>query len=129
MERVQFLEHHGQRVLLLDYSNLDDAAEMLAMVEQRKAVVTAQSPNSVLTLTDVTNARVPRGILSRIKEAAAHERPYVRRAAMVGADNSLIKGVTDAVASFSARQWRFFPTRAEALAWLVSEGEQGAKAS
>ena len=30
MDRVSFIQHRGQKVLLLDYSNLSDEREMLA---------------------------------------------------------------------------------------------------
>ncbi len=128
MERVQFLQHRGQKVLLLDYSNLDDAAEMLTMIECRRAIVAAQPADTVLTLTEVTGAKFPRVVLTKIKEATVFDRPHVRRAALVGVDDSMTAAL-DAVKAFSARQWKIFPTRDEALDWLVSEAEPEARAS
>ncbi len=121
MERVRFIEHRGQQVLFLDYANLQDEAEMLEMVQERRDIVSSQPPNSVLTLTDITGARFGRNALARIKEAAVFDRPHVRRAALIGVENPANKSALESVSIFSARQWKIFPTREEALDWLVSE--------
>lgn len=124
MGRVGFIEHRGQRVLLIDYSNLRDEREMLEMIEDRKEMVSKEPPGSVLTLADVSGANVGRQAMQAIKEANAMERPFVRRAALVGADTITPKGTVEAVGTFAAKDWGRFATRAEALDWLVA-GEKG----
>ena len=119
MHRVEFIEHRGQRVLLIDYSNLQDEREMLEMIEERREVVSKEPPGSVLTLADLTGAQVSRQALQGIKEANAVERPFVRRAALVGADTISPKGSVEAVAAFAAKDFGRFATREEALEWLV----------
>jgi len=131
MDRVSFIQHRGQKVLLLDYSNLNDEREILAMIERRMLVVSEQEPESLLVLTDVTGARIPHAAVEKAKQAAVLDRPFVKRAAIVGAQSDRAKLLMDAVKTFSLREWRPFDTRPEALDWLVSEeaGEtQGAKA-
>lgn len=123
MERVRFIEHRGRQILLLDYTNLQDEAEMLEMVQERRDVVSSQPPNSLLTLADIAGARFGRTALARIKEAAVFDRPYVRRAALIGIESTATKGVVESVSIFAARHWKIFPTREEALDWLVSEEE------
>src|SRR5260370_5281403 len=86
MDRVRFIDHGGHRILLLDYSNCKSAAEMLKMIEIRKAISKAQRPASLLTLTDATGAKFSHDVLTKIKEAAALERPVIKRAAVVGID-------------------------------------------
>jgi hypothetical protein len=121
MERVRFIEHRGERVLLIDYSALDDEREFLAMIERRKHIVARQPLRSLLTLTDVTNARCSRAALEAIKVAAVLDRPHLKRAALVGFDTFSPRGATEAIATFSARHWKRFQTRDEALDWLVSD--------
>ena len=118
MDRVRFIDHGGHRILLLDYSNCKSSAEMLKMIEIRKAISKAQRPASLLTLTDATGAKFDHDVLTKIKEAAALERPVIKRAALVGVD-SVSKAVIDAVRAFSGRKWAHFNTREEALQWLV----------
>jgi hypothetical protein len=118
MDRVRFIDHEGHRILLLDYSNCTNSAEMLKMIEIRKAIAKAQRPASLLTLTDATGAKFNHDVLKKIKEAAALERPVIKRAAVVGID-TVSKAVIDAVRAFSGRRWANFNTREEALDWLV----------
>ena len=123
MDRVRFIEHRGQRVLLIDYSGLTDELEFLTLIEQRKEVVETQPPQSLLTLTDVTNAHCTRTVLTAMKEAAVLDRPHLKRAAIVGNDSVTPLGSTDAISTFTARHWSEFKTRADALDWLVGDAE------
>ena len=128
MERVRFIDHRGQRILLIDYSHLTDEHEMLAMIQHRKLLVSDQEPGSLLTLVDATGAQFSREVITHMKEAAVLDTPYVKRAAVVGEASNVPHGTADAVESFTRRHWERFNTRAEALDWLVSGGERTAKA-
>ena len=103
MDRVRFIQHQGKYVLLIDYSHCDDDQEMLKMVARRRELVSAQHPRSVLTLTDVTGARFSKEVLEKFKAAAVLDRPFVRRAAVVGKDESL-QAVVESVSTFALRQ-------------------------
>ena len=120
MERVRFITHKGKQVLLLDYHGLHDEAEALAMVEERKRLVTSQPKSSVLTVADIGGARLSKAVLSKVKEANVYDLPYVRRAALVGVDAKQ-KLKVEAVETFSHHHHELFATLAEALDWLVSE--------
>ena len=121
MGRVVFIQHQGKRVLLLDYTNLHDEKAMLEMIEDRKDAVSKEPPGSVLTLADLTGVNVSKHALQAIKEANALERPFVRKAALVGADTMTPKGGVEAVGTFAHKDWGRFTTRQEALDWLVAE--------
>lgn len=123
MERVRFITHQGKQVLLFDYRDLSDEDEILAMVEERKRVVTSQPKQSLLTIADLTGARFSRKTITKIKEANVYDRPFVRRAALVGVDDSQ-KAAVEAVNMFARRDWAMFATLAEALDWIVQEEEK-----
>jgi hypothetical protein len=120
MERVRFITHKGKKVLLVDYSNLTDEAELLQMIEQREFLVDQQPKNSVLAVINVTGAKFNKEVLTRAKEANVYDRPYVRRAAMVGLAEYQ-KAAIDAVAMFAKRHWEKFETLDEALDWIVKD--------
>lgn len=120
MERVRFITHQGKQVLLLDYHGLTDEAEVLAMIEERKRLVTSQPKNSVLTVADVTGANFNKNVITKVKEANVYDLPFVRRAALVGVDAKQ-KRKLEAVESFSHHHHQLFATMAEALDWIVSE--------
>lgn len=128
MDRVRFIEHKGHRVLLLDYSGLRDEQEMLEMIEERTELVSHEPPGSVLTLADLTGAQLTRESMQRVKEANVLDRPYVRRAALVGADTLSPKGALESIGTFAAKHWGRFATREEALDWLTADSANSAPA-
>jgi hypothetical protein len=129
VDRVRFIEHRGHRVLLLDYSGLSDEQKMLEMIEERTELVGKEPAGSVLTLADVTGAQMTRESIQRVKQANVLDRPFVRRAALVGADTLLPKGALESIGTFALKNWGRFATREEALDWLIAENANGVPAS
>jgi hypothetical protein len=64
---------------------VSEEAVLIASEVQR--VVTTQPRNSVLTLSDLTSGEFRRDAITRMKEIAVFDRPYVRRAAIVSAES------------------------------------------
>ena len=121
MDRVRFITHQGKQILFIDVANCA-AEEVIELLTEVQRIVTAQPPRSVLTLSDLTGAQFSRSAVTRMKEVAVFDRPYVKRAAFVGAQ-SLPKVFYEALKTFSQREFRKFKTREEAMDWLV--GEEG----
>jgi hypothetical protein len=67
-----------------------------------------------------TGTRLSRAALTRIKEVAVFDRPFVQRAAFVGPGN-LPNVLYEALKTFSRREFPRFKTRKEAMDWLVRE--------
>ena len=119
MGRVRFITHRSKQILLIDMTNcLSEEAVVLANEVRR--VVTAQPRNSVLTLSDLTGGEFKRDAITRMKEVAVFDKPYVKRAAIVGAE-SLPQAFYEALQTFSRREFHKFNTREEAMNWLVRE--------
>lgn len=119
MERVQFIEHKGKQVLVIDFQGCT-AEEMYAVVDQVEEVVTAQPRGSVLLVADYTGTRVTKETAARIKEATARDVPYVKHAAWVGVE-AIPAPLFRAIEAFSTRKFVPFKTRADALDWLVEQ--------
>lgn len=121
MDRVRSVTHKGKQILLADLTNCgaEEAIELLAEVQR---VVTAQPRNSVLTLGDLAGAQFSRAVVTRMKEVAVFDRPYVKQSALVGTE-SLPKVFYEALKTFSQRNFRSFTTREDAMDWLVTEEE------
>ena len=118
-DRVRFIVHEGKRVLLIDNSGCT-SREIVENYTDCQRIVTAEPLNSVLTLSDFTDAEVDRPALTRMKEVAVLDRPHVKRAALVGVD-SLHEAHYKSLMSFSVREFPSFKTRDEALDWLVED--------
>jgi hypothetical protein len=119
MDRVRFITHQSKRILLVDLTNCSPE-EVIERLTEVQRIVTAQPRDSVLTLSDLTGAQFSRAAFSRMKEVAVFDRPYVKRAALVGAE-SLPKVFYEALKTFSRREFHRFETREEAMDWLLRE--------
>lgn len=117
MQRVQFITHAGKQILFVDMTNCTPADAVATSVEVQ-AIVTDQPENSVLILVDLTGAQFDKQAMDRMKAAAAYDRPYVKRSAMIGGkEHTALK---EALKIFARRDYRYFDSKEEALAWLVS---------
>ena len=119
MERVRFIDHMGNQILLIDCTECGPR-ELVEVFKEVQQVVTSQPPGSVLTMADFTDAEFDKAAADQMKLVAAYDRAHVRRSAIVGADflpDVYYRGLL----SFSARDFPVFKTREEALDWLVSD--------
>ncbi len=121
MERTHFIQHGGRSVVLLDYTNLRVEAETLAEIEKSRQFMARQKPDgSLLVLTDGTDATYTPRVLEALKALAAHDKPFVKAGAAVS-NSRLVRVVVAAVAVFTGRHIPVFPTREEALDWLLAQ--------
>jgi len=119
VERISFVIHRDQRVLLLDFTDCNPQ-EVAAVADRAPAIVTQQPAGSVLAVADFTGAEFDKGAIERIKIATAFDRPHIKRAAWVLTEN-MPKALYDAIRHFTAREFPLFHTRTEALDWIVTE--------
>ena len=119
MDRIRFVTHRDQRILLLDFTGCT-AEEVADIAGQAPAIITPEPSGSLLTLGDFSGAEFTREAIERIKISMAFNRAHVKRSAWVLTEN-LPKALYDSVRSFTAREFPVFATREEALDYLVSE--------
>jgi len=120
MERTRFIEHKGHRILLLDYSGIQNGEDAVAAIRTSKEVVATQPRGSILVMTVVRDARYNSAVLQALKDLAAHNAPYVKASALVGM-GGLHRIAYQAVILFSRRKIQTFDTEAQALDWLVQQ--------
>jgi len=119
MDRVQFIQHKGKKILHLNFSECTPD-EVLRVIEMAKAAIRTQSPGSVFTLTDVTNTAFNSKVSDAMKEFVIHNKPYVIAAAVVGV-TGLKQIIYNAVMKFSGRKLTAFNTLDEAKDWLAAQ--------
>ncbi len=118
MDRIRFVIHNGQRILLVDCTNCE-ADELTELADRVPDIVTQEPLGSLLIAADFTGADFSREAVEHIKIAAACDRPHVKRAAWVLTGN-MPKALFDSIRSFSARELPVFGSLNEALDYLVS---------
>ena len=119
MGRVTIEEHAGHRIVVSDCRNCT-AEEVADLIDEVKEIVTAQPPHSISTLTDFSGAQFDRESITRLKEAAAFDRPHIVRAAFIGVE-TLPEVYHKAIENFSARRFATFRTKQEAIDYLTKD--------
>jgi len=106
-EHVRFIEYKGCPILLIDFEGCQPP-EFLERIRYARSIIGRQPPASTRTLTVVTKARFNGEVSEAIKEYTAHNKPYVRAAAVVGLSglqeivyNVIIKLTGRNIATFS----------------------------
>lgn len=118
--RVRFIDHQGKRILLIDFSNLQRADEILGLIDVARELVAKQPHGSLRTLTHVRGARYSPPVMDGLKQLAAHNKPYVTAAAVVGMAG-LHRVLYRAVVLFSRRNIEAFDELDAAKKWLASQ--------
>lgn len=117
-ERLRFIKHQDKDILFIDITNASKQ-ELLILLPRIKAVVTEQPRDSVLILGDFTGTQIDKDVATRIKEVLVFDRPYVKKAAWLGAKD-IPNVFYENFKSFSRRDLPLFDNREEALEWLVA---------
>ena len=112
--------------MLLDFVGITGTAAGVAAAEEAQAFV-ARLPRdgSHFTLTDVRETVYDRQIVEAFKRLTAHNRPYVRAAAVV-TDSKLHRAAISMIAIVSRRKLAVFETREAALEYLARQSSASA---
>ena len=116
-ERIRFIEHEGQRILLLVFSHAT-AKQMIPLLDQVRATIAENEPKSVLVLADYEGAEIDHAVAMKIKEVLTLDRPFVKKSAWIGAEH-IPHALMENFHFFSQRETVTFKTRKEALDWLI----------
>ena len=114
---VRFIEHQGQQILLLDFSNAN-AHQMQLLLEEVRTTVAGHPRGSLLTLADFSGATVDHAVAMKIKEVLTLDRPFVKKGAWVGAEH-IPHAFMENFHNFSQRDIATFKTRQEAMDYLI----------
>lgn len=118
--RVRFLSHKGRRVLLLDFTAIDEPDQALGLIEHARQFVARQAPASLFTLTDISGSNYNRKVTEALMELGKHNKPFVIAGGAVGV-TGLSKVVFKSILAFSGRtNIQLFDTREAALDWLAA---------
>ena len=78
------------------------------------------TPNSLVTLTNVTGLRFSMELINIIKDFSTHNQPFVKAAAIVGI-SGIQKIAYDSVIKITKRNIPLFPSVEEAMDWLFEQ--------
>jgi hypothetical protein len=118
-DRLRFITHQAERILLIDVSNCS-AAEVEKIFRAVPELVTTRQRGSVLILTDFTGASFDQEAVRVMKETAVFDKSYVKKSAWTG-EEDFCRELSESLGEFSRREFLVFETREKALAWLAKD--------
>lgn len=119
MDRIYYIRHREKKILYLDGSNVN-FEEALPLIREAKEFIRSQPEKSLLTLTDLTNARFNDHVTQSLKEYVAGNKPYVIAAAVIGV-TGLKQILLNSILKLSGRKLTLCDTKEQALDWLAGQ--------
>jgi hypothetical protein len=123
MDRILFLTFRNRQVLVADCSDCSPE-ELAALIDEVPKHVTKQPLGTVLVLADFSRSVLTKETVEHLKLAAVFDRPHLEKSAWVLTE-SLDKTLYQSIRTFSRREIRTFPTREQALEYLVPDEQLG----
>ena len=119
---LAWIEYEGQKILLIDVSNLTDSYGMLLSKELTSLVffLKTEPHNSVLALADLRNTNLNNNNLMALIRHAPLAAPYFRKSALLIEPNRARNIVIDTLGQFVERMPKRFTNLDDAKAWLVN---------
>lgn len=119
MKAFEIIPYKGKNIAMVDISNTTTEQVLVALVDAQKKI-SKMPENSVLIMTDGTNAAYNKDTGAAMKEFLAKNTPYIRASAVVGVEG--LKAVLQTtVAMTTKREIASFSTRGEAMDWLAAK--------
>lgn len=87
MSRVSIVEYKGKSLIEVDISGCNPEAA-ISIIKDATALIKTHTRNSVLLLTNVTEAVQNKDSVTAIKDFAVSNVPYVRASVVIGVDES-----------------------------------------
>jgi hypothetical protein len=119
-ERVKFIEHQGQRILVQDLTDSVSAEENMGIFDRTQVISLSQPSRSVRLLTNVTNAHYSSQAVERLKQFSRTITPHMLASAAVGV-TGIKKIVLQSLIRLTGRKITLFDTVEQALDWLAEQ--------
>jgi len=115
---VQWIEYRGKKILVSNYSGLEEKEQIKAMDETKQELLKQPAGSQVLTLTDVSKARSTTTTRDKGKEleAAIKGKEFVSHTAIVG-----LSGWQQVMAQLIKPDSYFAKSIEDAKDWLVEQ--------
>ena len=119
--RSQWIEYGGKQIFYQDFSkNFFNSSAVKAELEDVQKIVTSQSKNSVLVLTDMRDTNVGSDLLPVMNAASTKTKDYVRKTAVLGITGAKRK-LADLMTALTGQSLKYLDDMDAAKKWLTEE--------
>lgn len=119
MDNVKFIEHKGKKILFQNLKDSRDADTNISIFEEAKQIIVKMPANSVLLLTDVTNAHYDIKAAENLKTFSREVTPFVKASAALGV-TGIKRILLQTLLKITGRQIQICSDIDEALEYLVN---------
>lgn len=124
MKNARFTDQFGKEIFVLVF-DVEEPEDALPLIRECARQVRSRPKGSVLTLTVIKKGKFSPKIVSELQKLAEGNKPYVRRAAVVGV-TGIYEIAMNAVSLFSKREFKFYEYEQTAINYLLSDEIGGA---
>ncbi len=119
MKRVQFITYKGKRILLEDFTFMQPGKEYGKLIKETQKMIANEPLKSVLAVFDATGCSFTKESLKQTLDFTKANTPYIKGTTVIGI-SGLLQIALSAVTDFAGRDFHEFPTREEAMDYLVT---------
>jgi hypothetical protein len=117
---VKFIEHFGERILLIDFSKVSGTLSIIETAEEAMQIVRSSGqPHSIRGMLDFSGTPLNRAVRDSMKKMSKTNGPYMKSVAFVGLGTVLSPIFRGLLFLTKRTNHRVFNTRHEALDWLA----------
>ncbi len=116
--RLTSIQHRGCDIMSIDYSQLTDPADSIALIDQAIASIQGRQANSVRLLTNCEGATFTKDTMAAMGRFSDAAKGIAERTAVIGLEGMLEFVAKSAIRS-AERNIEVFDSREQALAWLT----------
>jgi hypothetical protein len=118
MSNTQHLVHNRKPIFHMDFSNLNNPAEIKGLIDESIRYIRTQPPSSVLTLTNIQGMHFSNEIKGMFNDFIKGNKPYVKAGAVIGI-SGLQQIVYNGLMKVTGRDIKAFSSAEEAKNWLA----------
>jgi hypothetical protein len=117
MKEPEIIHYKGKSIIYLNFTNMRNKDEIIALEDKGAEYIRKQAPNSALTLTNMENMFFNNEIKSYFADVVKGNAPYVKAGAVLGM-SGLISIMYNAFLQMTGRNIKAFKSKEEALEYL-----------
>jgi hypothetical protein len=120
MPGVNFVDHNGERILLIDFSDGGGTLSIVETAKQATQIVRSTGqPRSIRGLLDLSGRPLNRVVRDTMKKMSGNNGPYMKSVGFVGL-GVVLSPLFEGLLRLTGRSnHRVFKTRSEAIDWLA----------
>lgn len=119
MRKLEIIQHEGKEIYLMDFSGMNNEAEIQAMIDEGKRHIRTKALQSVYSLTNIEEMHFNTEIKEMFTEFIKGNKSFIKASAVLGV-SGLRQIVFNGVMKLTGREIRLFDNAEVAKKWLVS---------